>query len=66
MKSVSATVKVTDPLAQIAAGGAHTVAIKKYGSIWAWGWNNHGQLGDGSYDDRKEPTLIYDGTDWMH
>jgi alpha-tubulin suppressor-like RCC1 family protein len=31
----------------IAAGGAHTVALKKDGSVWAWGDNEHGQIGYG-------------------
>jgi len=28
-----------------AVGYSHTVAIKIDGSLWAWGWNNAGQLG---------------------
>jgi alpha-tubulin suppressor-like RCC1 family protein len=32
----------------VAAGGAHTCAIKKDGSLWCWGANTSGQLGDGS------------------
>lgn len=32
----------------IAAGLFHSVALKKDGSVWAWGANNAGQVGDGS------------------
>lgn len=32
----------------IAAGEAHSLAIKSDGTVWAWGRNNFGQLGDGS------------------
>lgn len=32
----------------ITAGLFHTLALKKDGSVWAWGANNAGQLGDGS------------------
>ena len=32
----------------IAAGYAHTVALKNDGTVWAWGNNNYGQLGDGT------------------
>ncbi len=36
----------------IAAGGfssnAHTVVLKTDGSLWAWGYNYYGQLGDGT------------------
>ncbi|MCL1865473.1 MAG: RCC1 domain-containing protein, partial [Spirochaetes bacterium] len=35
------------------AGYGHTAAIKTDGSLWAWGQNNYGQLGDGSTDQRN-------------
>ena len=34
----------------ISAGGDFTLAIKNDGTVWAWGLNNSGQLGNGSYD----------------
>jgi alpha-tubulin suppressor-like RCC1 family protein len=34
--------------AKVAAGGAHTCAIKEDGSLWCWGNNKYGQIGDGS------------------
>jgi alpha-tubulin suppressor-like RCC1 family protein len=34
--------------AKVAAGGDHTCAIKQDGSLWCWGNNFHGQLGDGT------------------
>jgi len=33
--------------ASIAAGSKHRVALKTDGTLWAWGANHHGQLGDG-------------------
>lgn len=42
----------------IAAGRHHSLAVKRDGSVWAWGWNAHGQLGDGSTTDRHSPTRV--------
>ena len=33
----------------IAAGGSHSLALKKDGTVWAWGGNGAGQLGDGTW-----------------
>jgi alpha-tubulin suppressor-like RCC1 family protein len=33
---------------QVSAGGDHSLALKSDGSVWATGWNAHGQLGDGT------------------
>ena len=32
----------------VAAGSVHSLALKSDGTVWAWGWNNYGQLGDGT------------------
>ena len=39
-------------------GGAHTCALTGDGDLRCWGWNFHGQLGDGTVDSRLEPTAI--------
>ncbi|HEY2515648.1 MAG TPA: hypothetical protein VGI39_32490 [Polyangiaceae bacterium] len=43
-----------------AAGSAHTCAIKNDGSVWCWGSNVHGELGQasGDYAPRSTPTLV--------
>jgi hypothetical protein len=33
----------------IAAGGVHSLALKSDGTVWAWGGNESGQLGDGIF-----------------
>ena len=45
----------------VAAGGNHTVALKLDGTLWGWGWNDTGQLGDGSYTDRNIPVQVSGG-----
>ena len=42
----------------IAAGGIHTLAIKSDGTLWAWGANEYGQLGDGTGTDKHSPVQI--------
>lgn len=39
-------VKVMDNVAAVSTGEYHTAAIKTDGSLWTWGWNDFGQLGD--------------------
>ena len=33
---------------QTAAGYSHTVVLKSDGTVWAWGANSYGQLGNGT------------------
>jgi len=51
----------------IAAGGLHTLALKSDGSVWAWGYNNYGQLGDGSTLDKHTPVQVkgVSGNGWL-
>lgn len=35
-------------IAAIGAGDEHTCAVKSTGSVWCWGWDAAGQLGDGT------------------
>ncbi|MEP6793485.1 MAG: hypothetical protein ABJB16_04110, partial [Saprospiraceae bacterium] len=43
----------------IAAGGRHSLALKKDNTMWAWGNNEYGQLGDSSNENRNKPVHIY-------
>jgi len=42
----------------VSAGFNHIMLIKNDGSLWAWGCNKYGQLGDGTTTDRHEPVQI--------
>ena len=43
---------------RVIAGGNSTCAIKNAGQLFCWGANNHGQLGDGTTQDRNVPTPL--------
>jgi uncharacterized repeat protein (TIGR01451 family) len=42
----------------IAAGGAHSLAVKRDGTVWAWGANYQGQLGDEPNTIRLTPVQV--------
>ena len=47
-------------------GAYHSLGIKNDGSLWAWGNNYYGQLGDGTTTDRLIPTQIGIATNWVN
>lgn len=42
----------------ISAGANHTCAIDESSGLWCWGWNEFGQLGDGTTEDRLVPGAV--------
>jgi alpha-tubulin suppressor-like RCC1 family protein len=42
----------------IAAGSSHSLALKNDGTVWAWGANDSGQLGDGTTMERHIPVQV--------
>ena len=58
----------------VSAGDAHNLALKSDGTIWAWGADFRGQLGDGKYGGKlsngtlnmeHRPVQTVEGTDWV-
>jgi alpha-tubulin suppressor-like RCC1 family protein len=49
---------ILTPVSAIAAGGAHSLALKSDGTVWAWGDNEQGQLGDGTITDRNAAVQV--------
>ncbi|UVI29095.1 RCC1 domain-containing protein [Paenibacillus spongiae] len=41
-----------DSVVAISAGAKHNLALKSDGTVWAWGGNEYGQLGDGTVSDQ--------------
>src|SRR5205823_1314656 len=42
----------------IAAGGNHTCLLTSAGAVECWGWNQYGQLGDGTTTNRLTPVAV--------
>ena len=50
---------------QVTCGYRHTAAIKTDGTLWTWGYNSYGQLGDNTTTNRSIPvTTFAGGTNW--
>jgi alpha-tubulin suppressor-like RCC1 family protein len=50
------------PIAMLAAGHGHVLALGRNGSVWSWGANSAGQLGTGSLSARTLPVQVNLGT----
>jgi alpha-tubulin suppressor-like RCC1 family protein len=53
--------------ASVAAGGNHVIALKTNGTLWAWGINDYGQLGNAAQSPTaysSVPVQIGTDTDW--
>jgi alpha-tubulin suppressor-like RCC1 family protein len=48
----------------VSCGNQHTISSKTDGTIWAWGANNVGQLGQGNTTGRSSPVQIGGLTNW--
>ena len=45
-------------VAEVAASGSHTCARKTDGTLWCWGDNSNGQLGDGTKTNSSSPMQV--------
>lgn len=45
-------------------GYAHSLGRRNNGTLWAWGFNNNGQLGQNDTVNRSSPVQVGSGTDW--
>jgi alpha-tubulin suppressor-like RCC1 family protein len=59
------TISTTTNWKQVSCGNSHAAAIKTDGTLWLWGSNGSGQLGDNAGISRSSPIqTIAGGTNW--
>ena len=56
--SIPGTIPGLSNVIAIEAGNNFSLALKSDGTVWAWGANNNGQLGDGTLNPRAEPMQV--------
>ena len=60
VKGANGSGNLTD-VVSLAAGYLHSMALKSDGSLWTWGYNAYGQLGDGTVTNRTTPVQVKGG-----
>lgn len=53
--------KILDNVKSVSLGNNHSGAVKKDGSLWMWGCNVSGELGDGTLNNKNSPVKIMEG-----
>jgi alpha-tubulin suppressor-like RCC1 family protein len=48
----------------VAGGALHSVGVHTDGTLWGWGSNTYGQVGDGSGSDQASPVQIGNLKTW--
>jgi len=56
--SVAREVSGLSGITAVAAGEDHTLALKSDGTVWSWGTNDYGQLGNNSAADSTSPVQV--------
>ncbi len=54
-------VKIMENVSAASIGANHAAAVKRDGSLWLWGSNYYGQLGNGSTESSTVPIKVMDG-----
>jgi alpha-tubulin suppressor-like RCC1 family protein len=58
MRATPGPVPSLSTVTAIAAGNSHSLALRDDGTVWAWGYNYDGQLGDGTGMTRNTPVQV--------
>ncbi len=58
----SAVSGLSSGVVQVSAGNSFALALTSDGSVWAWGYNGHGELGNGTATESTVPVQVSDLT----
>jgi len=58
MNHVPMQVQNLNGVSAISAGTQHSMALKNDGTVWTWGCNIDGELGDGTFVDKHSPVQV--------
>ena len=50
---------------QVSSGLFCAAALKTDGTLWAWGWNGNGEVGDGTTTNRSSPVQVVGTNKWV-
>lgn len=57
-KDYTSPVKAFENAKSISLGGSHNGAVTEDGTLYVWGSNSDGQLGDGTHENRRSPVKV--------
>lgn len=49
----------------VSSGGYHTLGVRVDGTLWGWGQNYNGQLGDSTFINKSSPVQVGTDTNWV-
>jgi hypothetical protein len=64
--TITASIEETYIFTMVSAGNDYTMAIRDDGTLWGWGDNSAGQLGNGTTDSKLEPVQVGTDDDWVY
>ncbi|ETR69318.1 MAG: hypothetical protein OMM_09711, partial [Candidatus Magnetoglobus multicellularis str. Araruama] len=56
--SLAQSTPIQNQAIQVATGRLHSLTAKEDGTVWAWGNNSFGQLGDGTTEHKNRPSQV--------
>jgi alpha-tubulin suppressor-like RCC1 family protein len=62
--SVPTVISTLIPWTTVSAGVLHNLAVKSDGTLWAWGNNSAGEVGDNTTTRRNAPVQVSAATNW--